>query len=172
MNTKLLGAFCLIQFVCSSNGPAIAEKHEHFCQDMSEHQEVLDQGMKLHGASRAGSSFMFPREFLPDRVSRASRYDMMPPGKAVERANLVAWRTTHAKSLRIEKQYERLDAARHAVQSEELGMYPPAIIMYGRLLNAQNSNLESSERIKLTQGLERAKLCQLAQELQSKKRIS
>ncbi len=175
MNRMLLGALCLIQLLSVRAPAAIAEEHEHFCPDMSDHERVLNEGVNLHKQSRRYSNSRFPSEFsgFYARSTMATRLDNTPPGETTPRATLLGWRNIQARRLPVDELSDRQKAMDYAEQSEEFGMYAPAVTLYERLLaNGRGSISGPLSLNQLQHSLERAKLCKLAEEHYERKQYA
>lgn len=174
MNRKLLGALCLTQFLTFIPSSAIADDHKHFCPDMSAHERVLNEGQTLHERSKVVPINMFPREFRDSSPSTmASRFDNTPPGGTTPKVVLLTWRTFQAKHLPVDAPSDRQKALEYAEQSEEFGMYAPAITLYERLLDNGRGSLTGPLSLKqLQHSLERARLCKRAEEYYERKQYA
>lgn len=174
MNRKLLCVLCLTQLLTFIPSSAIADDHKHFCPDMSAHERVLNEGQTLHERSRLVPINMFPRELRDSSPSTmGSRFDNTPSGGTTPKVVLLTWRTFQAKHLPVDDPSDRQKATEFAQQSEEFGMYAPAITLYERLLANGRGTLTGQLSLKnLQHSLERAKLCKLAEECYEKKQYA
>lgn len=177
MNTKLLGALRFVSLLVYSASAALAGERQHLCPDMHEHEQVLNQGLKVYDTVKPARGFI-PRDFgFPSEKASSRwgywRYDALPSKIEPTKANLVHMRRIQAKWLPLDNYSQCSEALRFAEESEELGMYDPAVFLYKRLLEQQKANrrLERLET-RIKDGLERAMDCQSAEELLSKEQFS
>ncbi|MBX9951010.1 MAG: tetratricopeptide repeat protein [Candidatus Obscuribacterales bacterium] len=174
MNTKLLASLVFIELFSQSASAALAEKHKHYCPDMSEHERVLNEGIQLHKISKPAGvigvgRFSFPEQ-ARDTGSSKWRNDSLPSHIQATKENLTHWRRIQSKHLPLYTYSQAVEAVKFAEQSEELGMYDPAVLLYRRILEEQKINplLQTLEVRQLERGLERALDCQDAEDLKRK----
>ena len=173
MNIRLPGSFYLVSVVFLSGCPiAFAEEHGHSCPDMSQHERVLNEGSrmhKVHGTSR-GWSGRLDLMTIPQFSTR----DYTPSQREYDLRHSLNWLEDSVDSIPLTTYDKRHSAEQYAEQFEEIGSYTPARKLYERLLQYQQTSLNSDsyELSKLKRNIERVKLSRTADELMTKNRYS
>ncbi len=170
MNEKLLSRLYFISLVFFASAPLVlADEHKHLCPDMSEHEQVLNEGMKMHKQYGLPPRSSFGRRELysvPSSQPRQFRYvDDSTPSQR-EQASREYWslREKAVDSRRLDTLTERLSAEKEALEFEEIGRFTPAKKLYERLLSIQKAKSDSHEidLNKTIKNLERANLCEFS----------
>ena len=178
MSKKLLVCLCFIPFVFANGPSALAEERGHSCPDMRQHEQVLNEGMKLHDQSKTIKRPISPPLFGYPEERRGgmwqSRRDDTPAQREIDRISQRQWFAQRAELMKLESHIQRLEAVRQAEQFEEFGAYAPACKLYERIIVAliKAPFADLSEMDSLKQSLERSRLCQSAEVFLGKKQYS
>lgn len=168
MNEKLLRRLSFLSFAfLTSTSLVLAEEHKHLCPDMSEHEHVLNEGIKMHnqqGMPARGSSMGRELYSIPRTLPRQSRYvdDFTPNQREQAAREYWSLREKTINLVSLTTLSERQSAEKLAEEFEERGMYLAAQKLYKRLLEAQQWSTKAEQDVlpNTFKSLERAKLCQ------------
>lgn len=167
MNEKLLRRLSFFSFAfLTSTSLVLAEEHKHLCPDMSEHEQVLNEGIKMHKqfeVPRRSSSMGWGLYALPESPRQFRYVDDSTPSQR-EQAAREYWSTREKtiNLLSLSTLSEKQSGEKLAEEFEERGMYSAAQKLYKRLLEAQQWSIKAEQEIlpNTVKNLDRAKLCQ------------